>query len=228
MTTIELIACDMAGTTIDEHGDVYRALRNCVTETGVEVSDEDLQTWMGVDKVEAITALLKIGGHPADDATVRACFDRFRALLDDYYTANPPAGLPGVEAALKELGDAGIRIALTTGFSADVAGPLLDSLGWKIGDGELLDAVVTSDEVEAGRPYPHMIEKAMERTGVTDPARVLVAGDTVVDAQAGAKAGAGMVCGVLTGKLDEAGFNGSGTTDVIGSVADLPAMLLKG
>jgi len=87
---------------------------------------------------------------------------------------------------------------------------------------------VTSDEVEAGRPYPYMIEKAMERTGVSDPARVLVAGDTVVDARAGAKAGAGMVCGVLTGKLDEAGFNGTSTADGIGSVADLPAILLKG
>ena len=225
MTDIKLIACDMAGTTIDEHGDVYRALENSVAENGVEVKPEDLQTWMGADKVEAITALLKLGGHEADDATVQKSFDRFRELLSEYYATNPPVGLPGVEAALRELKNAGMKITLTTGFSADVAGPLLESLGWKIGD--LLDAVVTSDEVEAGRPYPYMIQKAMERTGVTDPAQVLVAGDTVVDAQAGARAEAGMVCGVLTGKLDEKGFEGTGATHVIGSVADLPAMLLN-
>lgn len=227
MTDIKLIACDMAGTTIDEHGDVYRALENSVAENGVEVKPDDLQKWMGADKVEAITALLKLGGHEADDATVSRSFDRFRELLSQYYAENPPVGLPGVEDALRELKAAGIKIALTTGFSSDVAEPLLETLGWKIGEDELLDAVVTSDEVEAGRPFPYMIQKAMERTGVTDPAQVLVAGDTIVDAQAGARAEAGMVCGVLTGKLEEEAFEGSGTTDVIDSVADLPSMLLK-
>ncbi len=47
------------------------------------------------------------------------------------------------------------------------------------------------------------------------------------DAQAEEKAGAGMVCGVLTGKLDESGLDGSGATGVIGSMADLPQRLLK-
>ncbi len=225
MPEIRLVACDMAGTTIDEHGDVYRALRNCVAETGATVSDRDLQAYMGADKVEAITALLQLGGHEADEATVQSCFDRFRELLREYYQLNPPVALPGVEDALTSLKAQGIKVALTTGFSRDVAEPLLASLGWGVGEGELLDAVVCSDEVAAGRPYPYMIHRAMERTGVKNVQSVAVAGDTVVDAQAGAAAGAGVVCGVLTGKQREEDFAGTGATNVIASVAQLPALL---
>ena len=37
---IKLVACDMAGTTIDEHGDVYVALARCVEETGAAASPD--------------------------------------------------------------------------------------------------------------------------------------------------------------------------------------------
>lgn len=61
---IKLVACDMAGTTIDEHGDVYVALARCVEETGAATSPEAVQEWMGADKVEAITALIEAGEEP--------------------------------------------------------------------------------------------------------------------------------------------------------------------
>ena len=87
---------------------------------------------------------------------------------------------------------------------------------------ELLDAVVTSDEVAAGRPFPYMIHRAMERTGTQSASDVLVAGDTAVDIAAGVASGASGVAGVLTGKLDRVDFEGTGATVVLGSVAQLP------
>ena len=59
---IEMVAFDMAGTTIDDHGAVYQALEDAVVETGAMVAPADLQQWMGTDKVEAITALMRLGG----------------------------------------------------------------------------------------------------------------------------------------------------------------------
>ncbi len=59
---IELVVLDMAGTTVDEHGDVYRALEESVKATGATVNADDLQTWMGADKTEAIAALMELGG----------------------------------------------------------------------------------------------------------------------------------------------------------------------
>ncbi|MDP5227470.1 MULTISPECIES: phosphonatase-like hydrolase [Arthrobacter] len=226
----QLVACDMAGTTIDEHGDVYRALARSVEENGVPTTDQDVQTWMGADKVEAITALLKIGGHPADEATVAKSFQRFLAILAELYTANPPTALPGVEESLRGLRERGVKVALTTGFSADVAGPLLESLNWKLADDDaaadaalVLDAVVTSDEVSTGRPAPFMIHRAMERTGVLDVRQVIAAGDTVVDLLAAHHAGVRGV-GVLTGKLGREELAVHPHEAILESVADLPGI----
>ena len=151
---IDLVALDMAGTTIDDHGSVYVALRRAVEETGATVAPEDLQHWMGTDKVEAITALMRLGGVEAPQKAVAVAFGRFRTLVDEFYLESPPVALPGVEDALATLRDRGVRIALTTGFDDSVATPLLQSLGWKVGAGELLDAVVTTSHVRAGRPAP--------------------------------------------------------------------------
>jgi len=227
----QLVACDMAGTTIDEHGDVYRALALSVEENGVSTTEEDVQTWMGADKVEAITALLRIGGHAADDATVAKSFQRFLTILDEFYTADPPTALPGVEDALRGLRERGVKVALTTGFSADVAGPLLESLNWRLADDAaaadaalVLDAVVTSDEVGAGRPAPFMIHRAMERTGVLDVREVIAAGDTVVDLLAAHHAGVRGV-GVLTGKLGREELAAQPHEAILESVAELPGLV---
>ncbi|WP_415855674.1 phosphonatase-like hydrolase [Sinomonas sp. G460-2] len=227
---IQLAAFDIAGTTVDDHGHVYRALEDAVRENGVDVRPEDLQTWMGADKVEAIRALLRLGGYASGDAvdienTVATTFGRFRALLAERYAAEPPSPFPGVVEALAELRGRGIKVALTTGFSADVAAPLLETLGWTVGEGptHTLDAVVTTSDVAAGRPAPYMIHRAMEKTGVFDVRSVLAAGDTVVDVQAARNAGA-IAVGVLTGKLTREQLESQPGIVVLGSVADVPAL----
>jgi phosphonatase-like hydrolase len=115
-----------------------------------------------------------------------------------------------------------VQVALSTGFSRDVADPLLAALGW---DAQVVDAVVTVDEVAAGRPAPYLIFRAMERTGVFDVRRVLVAGDTVVDLRAGVNAGVAAVVGVGTGKLGFAELGRERHTHLLPSVADLPALV---
>ncbi|MET3366979.1 phosphonatase-like hydrolase [Arthrobacter sp. M2012083] len=221
---IKLVACDMAGTTIDEHGDVYVALARCVEETGVTTTAGAVQEWMGADKVEAITALIEAGGGVATQEVVAASFKRFKELLVEFYDANPPVALEGVEDAFRELRRQGIKVALTTGFSRDVAEPLLERLGWSVDDDNLLDAVVCSDEVAAGRPAPHMIHRAMELTGVQDVRAVIAAGDTVNDLAAANNAGVTAV-GVLTGKLDRDALAAHPHHHILEGVKDIPALL---
>lgn len=224
LSMIKLVVLDMAGTTVDEHGDVYQALAGAVTATGATLTAEDLQMWMGADKTEAIAALLELGGVTPDPGLVARQFALFRELLATSYARNPPVALPGVEEALQTLKSRGIKIGLTTGFSRDVAAPLLESLGWGIGEGELLDAVVTSDEVAAGRPAPYMIHRVMEATGVHDVRAVLAGGDTVVDLLAGHHAGV-RTLGVLTGALDREQLEAHPHDWVLDSVADLPGVI---
>ena len=224
---IELVALDIAGTTIEEHGDVYAALREAVEAEGADVADALLQQWMGTDKREAIAALVEAGGgRTLDAAGVEQAYARFRSRLQDRYREHPPVPIPGVPDALAELQAGGVRVALTTGFARDVAEPLVASVGWEVGGG-LVDALVCVDEVAAGRPAPYLVFRAMERTGVRDVRRVLVAGDTLADLQAGTNAGVGAVVGVATGALDLADLGAERHTHLLAGVADIPALVAR-
>ena len=220
---IDLVALDMAGTTIDDHGSVYVALQRSVEETGATVAANDLQRWMGTDKTEAIGALMRLGGGNPTTASVAAAFERFHAILAELYRERPPVALPGVPDALRTLRDRGVRIALTTGFDDDVALPLLDAIGWRTGADGLLDAVVTTSDVTAGRPAPYLIQHAMELTGVADVRRVIAAGDTIVDVRAARNAGV-IAVGVLSGALAREDFAGHDYDHLLDSVADIPTL----
>ncbi|MFI6416149.1 HAD family hydrolase [Streptomyces sp. NPDC050842] len=118
-----------------------------------------------------------------------------------------------------------MRVVLTTGFDRQVTDPLLAAVGWRVGD--RLDAVVCASEVAAGRPTPHMIHGAMELTGVTDPAEVLVAGDTALYIRAGHAARAGIVVGVLTGAQTRDELTAERPTHILEGVSELPAVLRR-
>jgi phosphoglycolate phosphatase len=216
---IELVALDIAGTTVDEGGAVYRVLTDVVRDHGAPGTDAEIRTWMGADKREALTALLD---DPGADVVEKA-HTEFVVRLTARYREVPPTPMAGVPGAFAALRAAGVRIVLTTGFDRQVTDPLLAALGWTVGDP--VDAVVCASEVAGGRPAPHMIHRAMELTGVTDPARVLVAGDTVLDVRAGHAAGAGIVVGVLTGGQTAEELRAERPTHVLDGVHQLPTLL---
>jgi phosphoglycolate phosphatase len=220
---IELVALDMAGTTIDDHGAVYEALLHAALATGASCTEADVEHWMGADKRVALHALAELGGVSLDEDGIEKAYSKFSDLLAERYRAEPPVPIAGVPQALAALKADGVKVALTTGFARDVAYPLLDSIGWAAGNG-LIDAVVCVDEVAAGRPAPDLINQAMERTGVSDPTHVVAAGDTVVDLRAAKSAGV-LAVGVGTGKLGLEGLRHEPHDYLLDSAADLPALL---
>jgi phosphonatase-like hydrolase len=220
----DLVALDMAGTTVDEGGLVYRAIAEAVADaTGSSVPADVLQHWKGTSKEEAIAGILDELGQDASRERVEAVFGVFLGKVATAYRENPPAPIPGVLEMFAELRAAGVRIALQTGYTAEVAGSILEGLGWKVG--ETVDALVTSDAVALSRPAPYLVFHAMEATGVTDVRRVLVAGDTPNDLGAGTNAGAGFVVGVTTGSFTRAQLLAEPHTHVLDSVAELPTLL---
>jgi phosphoglycolate phosphatase len=217
---IDLAVFDIAGTTVDEGGAVYRVLEAVVRAHGAHPSAADIRAAMGADKREAIAALLDV---PNGDPGVEQSHGAFVEELAAAYRSTPPAPFPGVNEAIATLRAAGIKVALTTGFDRQITESLLAAIGWHVPD--VLDAVVCADDVSTGRPTPLMILRAMDLTGVADHNRVLVAGDTVLDIRAGRAAAAGMVVGVLTGAHTAQELSEADPTHLLDSVANLPDVL---
>ena len=222
--SIELAVFDMAGTTIEEGGAVYAALAAAVESlSGQPVPADLLARWMGAEKGEALAAMLAAVGHEADEAELARARQEFSDRLDQAYLDVAPTPIPGVEPALAGLRSRGVKVALTTGFSTRVARGILDAIGWEIGRD--IDVLVTAEDVGAGRPSPKMIERAMALTGIDDPGRVLVCGDTLRDLEAGKAARARIVVGVLTGSQREEDLRSGPATHVIDSAAEIGALL---
>ncbi len=219
MTTprIALVALDIAGTSIDEGGAVYTALRSAVeSHTGKSIPDDQFDRWKGTGKRQAITGLL---GQVSVDEIEAVESDFTHRLLDAYRSA-PPVPLRGIVDAFAVLRDHAVKIVLQTGYSRAIADPLLEQVGWRVGRD--IDAVITSDQVRASRPAPYLIFHAMETVGVQSVSEVLVAGDTPNDLRAGANAGVRYVAGVLTGAHDAATLRLEPHTHILTSAATIP------
>jgi phosphonatase-like hydrolase len=219
---IELVVFDMAGTTVHDGDAVNRCFRAAVADAGMAVDAAAVNAVMGLPKPEAIRRL--VGSSPLGERVAAIHADFVERMRHHYATDPEVREVPGAAATFARLRRAGIRVALNTGFSRDIAQTVIDRLGWG-GESPAIDASVASDEVPRGRPYPDMIRHLMQRCGVSDPARVAKVGDTPADLEEGNNAGCGLVVGVTGGSHTRAELARHPHTHLIASVADLPAVL---
>jgi phosphonatase-like hydrolase len=225
MSDIELVVFDMAGTTIQDRGQVLDSFRKALDRNGIKVADEELQKWRGAAKREVLRFFIQQQFGIADVGNVtrvEQAYADFRALLESSYASEAVEAIPGVEETFAWLRDHRIKIALTTGFYRKVTDTILDVVGWK---DAWIDASICSDDVAQGRPAPFMIFRAMEATGVIDTRRVINVGDTALDLQAGMNAGINGVVGVLSGSQTITQLGAVQHTHIIASVANLPALI---
>jgi phosphonatase-like hydrolase len=196
---IELVVFDMAGTTIRDDDAVNICLREAISEAGESVTRDEVNEVMGIAKPVAIRKLLEKRSTPlVTDARVDQIYqDFFRRMKHHYQTSANIEPMPHAIETFSKLKEAGVRIALDTGFSRGIVDAILERLGWK--DLAQLDATVSSDEVPRGRPCADLVVKAMALTGVTNPRAVAKVGDTPADLQEGSAAGCGLIVGVTNG-----------------------------
>jgi phosphonatase-like hydrolase len=216
------LAClDMAGTTVRDDGAVEAAFEDALRAGGIgpgtpraaEASDM-VRATMGWSKADVFAALLP----PRDAARATAEFARA------YETSVADGGaqaIPGARAVLRELRARGVLVCLTTGFAPSTRDTLLAALNW---EGEV-DLALSPADVGRGRPAPDLILAAMARLGVPDPRAVAVVGDTVSDLEAGTRAGARAVVGVLSGAHDEATLSRAPHTAIVPDVTAFVAVL---
>jgi phosphoglycolate phosphatase len=222
MAAIRLVVFDIAGTIIEDHGEVLTAFSLALQKNGIPFSQEELNQWKGASKREVIRhfAEHQVGPGPAQAEKIEATYDCFRTELQSLY-AGRIVPVKGAAATFFWCGGRDIHIATTTGFYREISDLILEKTGWR----DLFAANISSSDVRQGRPAPFMIFRAMEAAGVQDVRQVINVGDTPLDLQAGNNAGVRGVVGVLTGTHGEERLKREPHTHIIASVADLPALI---
>jgi phosphonatase-like hydrolase len=219
---ISLVCFDMAGTTVSDGGVVEGAFLDALTARGIGPADprrpamlDYVRETMGTSKITVFRALF--GGESEAQGANAA----FEAAYEERVKAGDIAEIPGAASLIGALRADGVRVALLTGFSARTRDLVVAALGW----GEIADLLVCPEEAGRGRPYPDMILHSVLRLGIDDVADVAVVGDTAADVVSGLRSGASLVVGVLSGFDSEDQLRAAGATNVVASVADLPALL---
>jgi|SRR5215831_11340133 len=217
MNDVELVIFDLAGTTVDDRGEVPAAFSSALAEHGIGVSAEELKNVRGASKRDAILQLIPPGLERLSRAV--SVYASFRQQLAKRYQKNGVHPIEGAAMTFQSLRERGVRIAANTGFDRETTALLLDALRWSDG---IFDAIVCGGDVPQGRPAPYLIFRAMEAARATNVQRVVNVGDTVLDLHAGHNAGVGWNIGVLSGAHKRSMLESAPHTHLLTSVAELP------
>lgn len=221
--TIQLAVLDMAGTTVADGGLVLRAFDVAATAAGVETEGPERERarkyvldTMGQSKITVFRALL------SDEDRAQQANLAFEAAYEALIDEVDITPIPGAAEAITTLRDAGVKVALTTGFSRTTQDRLLHALDWK----DIADLTLAPADAGRGRPYPDLVLTALLRLHADAVHRVAVLGDTTSDIATGLAAGARIVAGTLTGAHDDAQLRAAGATHVVPSVVEFAELVL--
>ena len=222
-----VLCLDMAGTTVRDDDTVMDAFTAAIASRSLPTAEHESAlkyavATMGQSKIEVFRHIL--GGESAAQAA--------NATFEQTYGASVAAGalspIPGAVELFAACRAAGIRVCLSTGFSPVTRDAIVAALGWPA----LVDLFLSPADAGRGRPWPDMPLTALLRLGGGSVHELAVAGDTPSDIEAGLRAGAGLVAGVLTGAstaTDLAAVPAQtglpGEPLILGSIADLAPYL---
>jgi len=224
---IQLVVFDISGTTVRDDDAVTTCLREALAEF-ISLERVDVNKVMGWSKPVAIRELLALklaDKRDLSEELVTTIYEDFLArMLHFYRTAPCVEPMPYTMETVGRLKQAGLSVALDTGFSRPIVDAILARLGWQ--ENGLFDATVASDEVPRGRPHADLLVRAMALTGTTDAKKVAKVGDTPSDLQEGMAAGCGLVIGVTNGYHSREELAAHPHTHLVGDLRELPAIVL--
>ena len=203
---MKAILWDLDGTLVDSGDCHWRAWRETMRGEGVDLTYRQFLDSFGQKNDRILTAWL---GARATPAAIRRIGDAKEAMYRRFAVEEGLEPLPGAAEWVERLHAGGWRQAIASSAPAENVRVMLDVLHLD----RFFDAIVSAEDVTAGKPDPQVFLKAAERLSVPAEASVVVE-----DAAAGIEAArrAGMKCvGVsLTAVLDGDVF--------VRSLAELP------
>ncbi|WDF67456.1 HAD hydrolase-like protein [Sphingobacterium oryzagri] len=217
---IKMVVCDMAGTTVEENNLVYKTLKKAINHFGYAVSlDVVLEKGAGKEKKQAIDAILRSLGKELPEADLQEIFDFFLGELESAYQKAVVTPQNDANLFFKTLRESNIFIVLNTGYDKKTAETLIDRLDWKIGRD--IDALITADDVPRNRPYPDMIQRAMDLLAIDSSLSVMKVGDSQIDIAEGQNAGCGLSIGITTGAHTAAQLREANPDYIVDNLLDI-------
>lgn len=211
---------------LEQHGLIFPAsslpsLLGTIHNTEGSITDYDRNGPLAMGTMNDLYAILSWQAYQLglSWAESKELVDLCRQKADAILERNRPVlPLPGLLRFLDDCAASGIAMAVVT---ADETAAAEAHLRW-LGIREYFAAVIGTDQVERGKPFPDMALLACERLGV-EPGAAAVIGDTNGDMRMAKAAGAAVaigIAGAVGGVARRAGEAVGDTDDVVADAVD--------
>jgi HAD superfamily hydrolase (TIGR01549 family) len=199
---------DIDGTLVDTNYQHTLAWWQAMQQHGVDVPAWRLHRAIGMGGDQLVTAI-------AGEEVEREQGDEIRAAEKPLYMAqiHEVRVLPGADDLIRGLKARGHAVVLSSSAKSEEVDHYLGLLEAS----DEIDAHTMSDDVEATKPEPDVVEAAMEKAGTRDAVMI---GDSVFDCEAAKRAGIPSI-GLLTGGFGRAELLEAGASVVFESAAEL-------
>jgi phosphoglycolate phosphatase-like HAD superfamily hydrolase len=126
---IKLVVCDMAGTTVEEYGIVYKTLREAMIAHGLSVTEAEMHPWHGAAK-GAVTKNF-LDREPDKKVDAKEIDATFEMMVAEAYSKAGATDLicPALPAWVSKCQSADIKVGLNTGYPVIIQDKLLADLG---------------------------------------------------------------------------------------------------
>jgi pyrophosphatase PpaX len=206
------VVFDLDGTLVDTIGLIIESYQHAFrTVMGTEVPEARIRSWIGQPLIRCFR---------------EASLEHADSLFDTYSAWNAEnterlAGpYAGVDAMLRDLAAAGVRVAVATSKRLEPTRTALTLCGL---DG-LVDTLVTMEDTARHKPDPAPLLLALDRLGAP-PHDAVYVGDAAVDVRAANAAGMAGI-GVLWGAGSREDLEAAGAAAVVVTVEQLRELLL--
>jgi HAD superfamily hydrolase (TIGR01509 family) len=207
------VLLDVDGTLLDSNDAHARSYVEALRACGVERSFEEVRPLIGMGGDHILPKLAGVGEESELGQRIEA--EKGAIFRERYLPGLKP--MRGARQLLEHLSQRGLKLVVASSASGDVLHALLEAA--QVDD--LIEAATASDDAEASKPAPDIVEAAVRRAGLPAEQLILI-GDTPYDVEAARRAGVGVIALRSGGWGDDAL---AGALSIYADPADLLAHL---
>lgn len=183
MSEIKACLFDLDGVIVDTAKYHFKAWKRLANELDIDFTEHENEQLKGVSRMESLQLILGWGGLKKTEAEML----ELATLKNSWYVEminemKADEILPGAAQFLKELRDAGVKIALGSASKNSV------TILQKINLLDQFDAIIDGTKVTKSKPNPEVFLKGAEALG-EDPEHCVVFEDAVAGVEAAIRAG---------------------------------------